>query len=174
MTAAAGGGLVPGTERRLGRDRQGVAEALQVQGAGAGDWRLRAAAGLKRGNMDAAVQALIDGIDADAAARGGAAYSESVARELLQAMGMDADAVGRLIKGKNFQKFRAHFEKALQAQAKGDIDLARKELARALAELLGRRSPAWALVPLAVLAALAGGVFFLVRRLRRRAQGAPE
>ena len=123
--------------------------------------------------MGAAVQALIDGMDADAASRGGAAYCEVVARELLQAMGMDADAVSRLIKGRNFQRFQAHFEKALQARAKGDIDLARRELGRALAELLGRRSPAWALVPLAALAALAGGVFFLVRRLRRRAQGAP-
>jgi hypothetical protein len=163
-----------GDSGRTGRDGLRAPEPLgQKGGAGADDWSRRAAVALKRGDMDAAVQALMDGIDADAAARGGAAYSAAVARELLEAMGMDADSIARMMAGKRYLRFKEHFEKAMQARARGDIDAARKELAKALAALLGRKSAAWAFLPLAALAALAGLVVFLVRRRRRKAQGPP-
>jgi hypothetical protein len=121
------------------------------------------------------VQAIFDGIDADAAARDRMKYAETAARRLLEAMGMDADAIARMLAGKNFLRFREHFLKALQARDQGDIDLARKEFARALAALLGGQSGPLGLAVglLAAVIAVLGGVGFLAWRRRRKAQGAP-
>ncbi|MBI5239452.1 MAG: hypothetical protein HY926_03195 [Elusimicrobia bacterium] len=162
-------------ERARGRRVEFQApEFLRQKGGGQiADWARRAADAWKRGEVDGAVQALFDGIDADAAARDGMKYAETVARGLLEAMGMDADAIARVMASKNFIRFRDHFLKALQARAQGNIDLARKEFARALAELLGGyRGPALLTVVLAA-ATVAGVLVFLAWRRRRQSQSPP-
>ncbi len=134
------------------------------------DWARKLVESWKGGDEKAAVQDFFKGIDADAAARGSAAYFDGIARQLFRAMGLDADAAARLMASGSYRRYKEHCKIALQARAGGDIDRERAEFVLALAALLGRPDQHfgwWGLIA-AFLAAL--GVV-IVRERRRRARG---
>jgi hypothetical protein len=144
-------------------------------GGQADDWARQLVAAWKSGDDRAAVQDLLEGIDADAAARGGAAYRDAVARRLLQTMGRDADAIARLMGSASYRRYQERFEQALQAGAKGDIERARAEFALALAALLGGHNKlgvALDSIVTVVVAVLAMFIFGMWQR-RRQSRGAP-
>ena len=165
----------PAAARASRQAPRGPGLAEPKDGGRADDWARRLVEAWKSGDEKTAVQGLLEGMDADAAQRGGAAYGDAVARKLLQAMGRDAAAIARLLGSESHRGYQEHFEQACQAGARGDIDRARAEFAWALAALLGgpggRRERAGLLIVVSLGALVA--VVVLAKRRRRESRGSP-